>query len=240
MLLRAARRALAAFEAWVGEYPYPTLDVARSAAGYALESPALVWVPLSLRRDVASFVVHEVAHQWFYGVVGSDQVAEPFADEAVTEFLTLTLTGGFRGSDCPKARLDLSVYAYSSDCYVEVIYVQGPNFLEMLRRDIGDAAFWDALSTYYHEGRYDLHDPATAGGVPCGGGRRCAATVPRAVPEPVLTARLHRVRRTTKRLGHDRPGPTDVSAQRAEALQGPVAEPGPAAHVRRGDRAELA
>ena len=154
MLLRAARRALAAFESWVGEYPYPTLDVARSGAGYALESPALVWIPLSLQRDVASFVVHEVGHQWFYAVVGNDQVAEPFADEAVTEFLTLTLTGGFRGSDCPRTRLDLSVYAYRGECYDEVIYVQGPNFLDALRRDIGDRAFWAALSTYYD----DEHD----------------------------------------------------------------------------------
>ena len=156
LLLRAARRALAAFEAWVGEYPYPTLDVALSGAGYAMESPSLVWIPMTLHRDVASFVVHEVAHQWFYGVVGSDQAAEPFADEAVTEFLTLTLTGGFGSSDCAKSRLDGSVYAYGSRCYDDVIYVQGANFLEALRRDFDDAAFWAALAIYYRDERFEL------------------------------------------------------------------------------------
>jgi hypothetical protein len=101
-------------------------------------------------------VVHEVAHQWFYAVVGSDQVAEPFADEAITEFLTLTLTGGFGPSACARSRLDLSVYAYPAGCYEEVIYVQGSNFLEALRRDIGDEAFWTALSAYYDEARFGL------------------------------------------------------------------------------------
>lgn len=153
VLLRAARRALDAFERWVGPYPYPTLDVAQSAGGYAMESPALVWIPQGRTHDIASFVAHEVAHQWFYAVVGNDQTTDPWADEALSEFLTLTLTGGFRHSDCARTRLDLSLYAYDPDCYFEVIYVQGSNFLERLRRDMGDRAFWDALWTYYHENR---------------------------------------------------------------------------------------
>ena len=61
-------------------------------------------------------LLHEVAHEWFYGVVGSDQVREPFADESVTEFLPLTLTGGFSAPECRRTRLDLTVYQYG-DCY---------------------------------------------------------------------------------------------------------------------------
>jgi hypothetical protein len=32
-------------------------------------------------------VHHETGHQWFYGIVGSDQAYEPFTDEALTDFL---------------------------------------------------------------------------------------------------------------------------------------------------------
>ena len=121
-----------------------------------MESPALIWIPTALTDDVASYVTHEVAHQWFYAAVGNDQVTSAFADEALAEFLTFTLDGGFRSSACAKARLDLSIYVYSSDCYYEVIYVQGANFLESLRNDMGDAAFWDALSAYYDANQFRI------------------------------------------------------------------------------------
>ena len=37
--------------------------------------------------------VHETAHQWWYGVVGNDQIDEPWLDEALTEYSTILYYG---------------------------------------------------------------------------------------------------------------------------------------------------
>jgi len=37
---------------------------------------------------IESVVAHEVGHQWFYNVVGSDQINEPWLDEAVDQYVT--------------------------------------------------------------------------------------------------------------------------------------------------------
>jgi hypothetical protein len=86
-------------------------------------------------------------------VVGNDQPLEPFADEAVTEFLTRTHMGNFRPSHCPTERLDGSTYAYG-DCFYEVVYVQGANFLNGIRADMGTSRFWRALRGYWRSNRF--------------------------------------------------------------------------------------
>ena len=56
-----------------------------------------------------------------------------------------TVLGTRRGSRCATARLDLSIYRYSSACYFEVVYIQGGNFIDDLRRRMGSAAFWRGM-----------------------------------------------------------------------------------------------
>lgn len=178
-MLDYARRSLAAFEARLGRYPYPTLTVSESSGGTAMESPAHIWIPRTVPSShVATLVVHEVAHQWFYAVVGNDQPAEPFADEAVVEFLTRWFFGAFRNSACQNDHLDRSIYGYSHGCFYEVVYVQGANFLDRLRDDMGNTRFWDALRDYWREHRWEfggtyelleaLRGPAQAAGVNVG------------------------------------------------------------------------
>ncbi|TMC63795.1 MAG: M1 family metallopeptidase [Chloroflexi bacterium] len=61
-----------------------------------------------------------------------------------------------RASRCSTARLDLSIYRYSSTCYYEVIYIQGGNFLDDLRRRMGSAAFFRGLRAYIANNSYRI------------------------------------------------------------------------------------
>jgi aminopeptidase N len=155
--LTAARRALERMEPLVGQYPYPTYDIAQTAGGYGMESPGLTWIPTGTGTGNLSYLVaHETAHQWFYGLVGGNQADEPFTDEAMADFLGRYVLGLRRASRCSTARLDLSIYRYSSGCYYEVIYIQGGNFLDDLRKKIGPTAFWGAIGTYIAENRFEI------------------------------------------------------------------------------------
>ena len=145
------------FSERVGPYPYGEYAVAEVPTGPSMESPGMVWITQKAiaRGTVKYLVVHETAHQWFYGLLGNDQAMQPFADEAMAEFLTRDLIG-HRASHCAEAVLDRSVYGYSRECYYEIVYVQGDNYLEAYRLRVGDAAFWVGVRNYYQSLRFGL------------------------------------------------------------------------------------
>jgi hypothetical protein len=146
-MLTYAIKSLSAYSSQLGAYPYGRFTVAESGGGKAMESPAMIWINAGT-TNVPYLVAHETAHQWFYGLVGSDQAAEPFADEAPTDFLARNLLGMRRGSKCPDVILDKTVYQYSEACYYEAIYIAGGNYINSYRLKVGDTAFWQGMRNY--------------------------------------------------------------------------------------------
>ena len=116
-------------------------------------------------------VAHEVAHQWWAIGVGSDSQKHPFVDESLTNWSAmlyyedrygkaraaqmsdLNLNTSFSmgamlgGGDKP-ANLPTAAYANNLQ-YGAVVYGKGALFYAKLRALTGDAAFFDALRTYY-------------------------------------------------------------------------------------------
>lgn len=147
--LDAAADSFAALEERLGPYPYPTFKVVESAGGFGMESPGLIWIPGgTAAANLRYLAAHETAHQWFYGIVGSDQAREPFTDEAAADFAARSILGVQRASRCPTARLDRSIYDYSARCYYETVYIQGGNLLDQARRLMGSELFWETLRGY--------------------------------------------------------------------------------------------
>ena len=61
-----------------------------------------------------------------------------------------------RASRCSTARLDLSIYRYSTSCYYEDVYIQGGNFLDDIRKSMGSTTFFRAIRDYVAANRYKL------------------------------------------------------------------------------------
>jgi len=154
-VLSAAKTALSKEAALLGPYPYPTYDLAQTAGGYGMESPGLTWIPTGA-GNLGYLVAHETGHQWFYGIVGDDQARQPFDDEAATDFVARYALGLRRASRCSTARLDLTIYQYSSTCYYEDIYIQGGNLLDDTRKAMGSTAFWAAIRDYLATYRFKI------------------------------------------------------------------------------------
>jgi ABC-type dipeptide/oligopeptide/nickel transport system permease subunit len=87
--LELARKALGFYQEEIGKYPHKQLDIIL-AKGHNMEYPGIVTI--NPYHDNAQFykvsIVHEIAHQYFYGVVANDPYHEAWIDEGMTEFAT--------------------------------------------------------------------------------------------------------------------------------------------------------
>jgi Peptidase family M1 domain len=168
--LDAARDFADAYKQLVGPYPYSTLRVAETGlppqwAG--MEYPELVFISTGVKphgaASIRAVVAHEVAHQWFYGLIGDDELSDPWLDEAFATYLPLEASETMpvdHAADSalappgPGPAVDQSIEDFPSEgAYANAIYARGGRFLAELRQAMGDAdwlAFLHALYTTYH------------------------------------------------------------------------------------------
>jgi hypothetical protein len=167
--LDAARTFVAAYAALVGPYPLTTLRVAETGlqpAFAGMEYPGLVFVsagvaPRASPAVLHGIVAHEVAHQWFYALIGDDELADPWLDEAFATYMPveasestpaqLSGTSGNAlaavGSGPP---IDQSIFDFQDNGrYGAAVYARGARFLAELRQTMGDAAWITFLHGLY-------------------------------------------------------------------------------------------
>jgi hypothetical protein len=127
--------ALAAETRLLGPFPYPELTVAITPGqGDGTEFPAFLQFGDVPAGQVPALAAHEVAHQWFYGLVGNDQARDPWLDEAFATTVEAVAVGD--EDDHPVDGVDPDVVgrlgdpmtAWASDgfrAYLAGVYDQG-------------------------------------------------------------------------------------------------------------------
>ncbi|QUQ63739.1 metallopeptidase [Kutzneria sp. CA-103260] len=135
-----------------GDYPYGELDVVLDNNFWfgGMEYPGFV---MDLVSNVA--LPHEIAHQWWYGIVGDDEYNTPWLDEGFTDYAT-DLYRGVTGSGCgitwqssaEKLTNSMAYWDAHSSRYSTVVYNYGKCTLHDLRRLIGDTAMTTLLKSY--------------------------------------------------------------------------------------------
>lgn len=178
-MLAAARGQLRTLNRLVGPYPYRELDLVDAPGAFGgVEYPGLVFIGTLGTHWVIDPTVHEVAHQWFYALVGNDQLEEPWLDEAFASYAEVLYYEEQVGSGRATAQLDfyrqmlhlhpdaslpigLPVGGYSSESdYGLFVYYKGALFLDALRRQLGDERFFEGLQEYFRVHRYGIGDAA--------------------------------------------------------------------------------
>ncbi len=84
------------YEEWFGPFPYDEMEVATSFFGWnGNECSGLVMIddrvfnlPAAGERYLDHLITHEVAHQWWWNVVGTNGYAETFMDEGLVNSIT--------------------------------------------------------------------------------------------------------------------------------------------------------
>ncbi|MCP4424182.1 MAG: M1 family metallopeptidase [Chloroflexi bacterium] len=171
--------ALNSFGSRFGPYPYTEYDVLSTPMlALGIEYPSIVGIAipafdpgevvagLPFPAILESVAAHEAAHQWFYNVIGNDQIDEPWLDEAHAQYATWLYfvdtygeanAQGYRnswngrwqrvgGAEIP---IGLPAYAYEGSEYSAIVYGRGPIFVEALAQEIGSETFDQFLRDYY-------------------------------------------------------------------------------------------
>ena len=181
-ILNAAVRAVGIFEAKFGPYPYGSLSVIQADLNDGQEYDGLVFLATkfyneydgSARSNLVAIGVHEIAHQWWYGLVGSDPALEPWLDEALCVYSEAIFYKNIYPNSYdwwwnfrvnwfgPSGYVDTNIYEPPTfRAYVNAAYLNGANFLEALNYRMGDEAFFQFLQDYasrYGRGRATTYD----------------------------------------------------------------------------------
>jgi len=192
----SAKQGLAFYGLWYGPYPYDTLTVVdppedgEGAGG--MEYPTFItggtfgfplhW-PFEEMRVVEDVTIHEFGHQYWYGMVATNEFEEPWLDEGIntdSEYRAMSLAYGPREFRIPGGiGFDLSSAAHaeyaglpnldpihrfawgfaSGNHYGVNSYGKVGLFLAQLKRDLGARDFARAERAYFQE--WSFRHPST-------------------------------------------------------------------------------
>ena len=187
----AAKLAIKWFGLWYGRYPYKTLTVVDPAPGAGgaggMEYPTFItggttvlsnrW-PFERLRLLEEVTVHEFGHQFWYGLVGSNEFEEAWLDEGFNSYSTAKVMDmghgvgrstidvlGFRLGSLAPARLTNSptmsfervrqpAWQFGTGSYGFYAYQKPQLLLTTLERYLGEQVMARVMRTYHERWRF--------------------------------------------------------------------------------------
>ncbi|MDP4146009.1 MAG: M1 family metallopeptidase [Bacillota bacterium] len=180
--LSVGEESIKTFNKYYGKYPYKTYSIVQTYFPTGMEYPGIVFITNDKRYKESAYfetiVAHETAHQWWYGVVGDDEVNEAWLDESFACYSeNIYYENKFHNSkyiDTLKKVYERyaknmrgnepilqPVNEFKSDNdYAMLVYYKGAVMLHELRNQVGDAEFFKILQTFYN--KYEFKNATTS------------------------------------------------------------------------------
>lgn len=186
--LKAGCDSIKTFSKLFGNYPYKNFCIVQNNFIHGgMEYPNLVMISSSIEdpTDYINVIVHETAHQWWYGIVGNDEYKFPWLDEALTEYSTILFYDNNEGYNLTHETMietNTSNYSLFINVYEDVLgkidtsmrpvneydtepeytyctYVKGVLMFESLYQIVGKDKFIKSLQSYFEENKYSNTTP---------------------------------------------------------------------------------
>lgn len=184
--LSVSKEAVSYFSKIFGNYPYSTMSVVKTPFIYGgMEYPNLVMISDAVQEDdeYLKVIVHEIAHQWWYGVVGNNEVNDAWLDESLSEYSTAMFFGEYdkynityddfvtnalssymlyvdviqtiRGDVITKMNLPVNEYQNDYE-YSYMVYVKGVIMFDSLKSLVGEKKMIAGFKKYYSENKFKI------------------------------------------------------------------------------------
>lgn len=186
-----AKNGISKYSSWIGEYAYNTVSVVggdNNEVSGGMEYPTITLITTQAGgEELDATIVHEVGHNWFYGILASNERQHAWMDEGMNTFYQKRyeaekyksrLKSGVKWIDnrvpndiesllinsfigLKKAQpIDTSSEAYTSINYFLSVYSKASKWMALLEQDLGTAAFDSSMKLYYQQWKFKHPYPA--------------------------------------------------------------------------------
>jgi hypothetical protein len=161
-----AKDAVRFYSAELSEYPYNTVSVVEGPLSFAggMEYPTITIIaPTPSDKLLDLTIAHEVGHNWFYGILASNERKHPWMDEGMNSFYEnkymrrkygwsengsnlIFLTKAKHRTDQP---IETTSEAFSEYNYGTVAYAKTAEWMALLEQRTGSEKFRELMKEYY-------------------------------------------------------------------------------------------
>ncbi len=169
----------------VGDYPYTTVAAVEAKMGFegGMEYPCITSIsPIKNEQALESVIEHEVGHNWFQAMIGSNERKHPWMDEGINSYYdkrfdkeasrfkaywlheekdifnekTLLSFLYQQKKDQPLGTPSDSLTALN---YGLIAYTKGAAFMQLLENKLGKPVFDKAMQQYFEQWKYKHPSP---------------------------------------------------------------------------------
>jgi len=183
--IEALKASFAYFDEHVGRFPYPQITVVNPPFGGlnsgGMEYPGFITVGTIAKKPEKFLLpeitlIHEFGHQYFMGILASNEFEEPWLDEGMNSYLETRIVDDlykqkdrffFAMSDKMRQRStyvqsrniqtapsSLSAWEFPSHSYGTMVYAKPATFLNTLERIIGVETMDEILKEYFDKFKF--------------------------------------------------------------------------------------
>ena len=168
---------------WIGEYPYNVVSAVQGPASFGggMEYPTITIVSPESNEKMLDFVIaHEIGHNWFYGILGSNERKHPWMDEGINTFYDNRYSkwkygdkgelnygsGSFSLRDAERLLFESKAVVkkdqpinteadkFTNMNYDLVAYYKTGAWLELIEKKLGKETFDKAMQEYYRQWQF--------------------------------------------------------------------------------------
>lgn len=171
--LTAAKKSLARFSEWYGTYPYSTLSIVvppeLGSGASGMEYPTLItaWAASDDEPgyELERVVAHEIGHQYFQGMVASNEFEEAWLDEGFTSYAedklmedaygivpNLPIEASYVTSPSPLKQFSWHYSDHSQ--YADNVYIRAKLVLKAIEKEIGEKTTNQVMKQYVQRWRF--------------------------------------------------------------------------------------
>ena len=168
--------ALRFYSSEVGEYPYQTASIVQGpqSFGGGMEYPTITVIsPVASAKDLDVIIAHEIGHNWFQGVLATNERAHPWMDEGFNSFYEKKYTRLKYGAQPQweevlfrtKAHFkkDQPIATHSTDFeatnYLLTSYQKTAQWLSAIEKEMGEQKFKQMMQAYFKTWQFKHPQP---------------------------------------------------------------------------------
>lgn len=174
--VKYAKDAVRHYSTLIGEYPYNIVQVVQGpeSFGGGMEYPTITVIsPMENAKELDHVITHEIGHNWFYGILASNERKHPWMDEGMNSYYDAKYMFAKYGKQPQFERIAFETKAivktdqpintssekFSAINYGLVAYYKTAEWMRYLESQLGTEVFNKAMQEYFRRWQFKHPQP---------------------------------------------------------------------------------